>query len=82
MLEISRLYTTRGFAGHGLGKQLLQHAEKRAQELGIQELVLCAWKFNFGGLKFYKREGFVTVKEMDYPLGYELRPCPVMYKHL
>lgn len=82
LLEVSRLYVTRGFQGHGFGRQLLDLAEKRAHELGISGLVLCAWKYNWGGIRFYEREGFKTVKEMEYPLGHELRPCPVMYKRV
>ncbi len=46
----------------GIGKQLLQQAEKWAQGKGAEEMRLEIWDFEQGPLKFYEKLAYKTLK--------------------
>ncbi|OLF54291.1 N-acetyltransferase [Pseudomonas chlororaphis] len=56
--QIAALFVDPGHQGKGLGKQLLEHAKKRRDEL-----TLAVYKENAPSLAFYRSQGFVVVKE-------------------
>ncbi len=56
--ELDRLYVQERFAGRGVGRDLLRHAEKAAAARGADTLWLTAWAGNARALQFYPRRGY------------------------
>ena len=72
--ELDRLYVQERFAGRGVGRDLLRHAEKAAAARGADTLWLTAWEGNARALAFYPRRGYenlgrtvYTFEGEDYP---------------
>jgi GNAT superfamily N-acetyltransferase len=72
--ELRRLYVQEPFAGRGVGRDLLRHAEKAAAARGADMLWLSAWEGNARALQFYPRCGYediggtvYTIEGEDYP---------------
>ncbi len=72
--ELKRLYVQERFAGRGVGRDLLRHAEKSAAALGADLLWLQAWDGNTRALQFYPRCGYedlggtvYTIEGEDFP---------------
>ena len=74
---IDQLYVDPGFAGMGLGTQLLDFA-KRARPQGLR-----LWTFvsNAGAQRFYERNGFKEVERTDGSRNEERAP-DIQYKFL
>ena len=66
---LQSLMVTERWRGHGVGERLLRAAEDWARGRGAVEMRLSAWEFPAGPLRFYEREGYVTIKRtMARPL--------------
>ena len=52
------LYVDPGAAGHGTGRALLQHAERRLREAGRETVALHAFEANQRARRLYTRAGF------------------------
>ena len=50
------------FQGHGLGRQLMDYAERHAQAVGLNEIRLYTNELMTENLAFYSRLGFVEVE--------------------
>lgn len=61
-LYISSLALHEGWRSQGLGRQLLEHAEARANKLVLKGLSLINYAANTGARRFYERYGFKIVK--------------------
>jgi ribosomal protein S18 acetylase RimI-like enzyme len=61
-LYVDELMVAGAFRGRGIGRQLMEAAEGRAQELGIEEIELNVWERNLGAIAFYEHLGYTTVR--------------------
>ncbi|MFJ3483306.1 GNAT family N-acetyltransferase [Pseudomonas sp. NPDC090202] len=61
-LYISSLALHEGWRNKGLGLSFLQHAQERANAMGLQGLSLIDYAANTGARRFYERHGFSIVK--------------------
>lgn len=57
--EAYALYIQPEFTNIGIGSALLKEVEKKAEEIGINEIVVWVLEKNGIGMKFYKKYGFV-----------------------
>ena len=64
--ELRRLYVQERFTGHGIGKRLLQEAERFAASRGASLLWLTAWVGNPRALQFYPRQGYAEMGRTAY----------------
>jgi GNAT superfamily N-acetyltransferase len=56
--ELDRLYVQEPFTGRGVGRRLLQEAERTAAASGAQAVWLTAYVGNARALAFYPRQGY------------------------
>jgi len=70
-VEVLAIAVVPEFQHRGIGKELLQHAQKSLEELGDQRLFLHTAKENLVGQKLFLRNGFtpVELKKGFYPSG-------------
>jgi ribosomal protein S18 acetylase RimI-like enzyme len=68
-LEVERIYIKRKYKGNKLGYKLIQHAIKRAKELGKKEIWLGVWEKNINAIEFYKKCGFYIDGEHPFYMG-------------
>lgn len=61
-LYISSLALHDGWRSQGLGVQFLNHAQQRADDMGLKGLSLIDYAENTGARRFYERHGFTIVK--------------------
>lgn len=64
---IHRLAVLPGRQGQGLGKFLLNYAEKLAQDKGHTSIRIDVYKINEAAVALYKKNGYVEVGEVRYP---------------
>ncbi|KAK2960804.1 putative polyamine N-acetyltransferase [Blattamonas nauphoetae] len=81
-LEIHRIYILPEFKRRGIGKFLINHAEKIAREAGCGSMWLGVWERNFGALEFYKNMGFVQTGSHEFLLGTDRQTDLIMTKAL
>jgi len=75
--EVGALFVLPGFIGRGFGRQMLEHLEQVALELGIEEVVLDA---TLNAAQFYRRRGYEGCEQSIYhsPSGLELACIPMV----
>jgi ribosomal protein S18 acetylase RimI-like enzyme len=61
-LYISSLALHEGWRNKGLGLSFLEHAQLRAEQMGLKGLCLIDYAANTGARRFYERHGFSVVK--------------------
>ncbi len=81
-IELGRLYIRQRQQGLGLGQTLLDSAIDYAREAGYQAMVLSVWAENFGGHRFYQRNGFEKIGEYQFPVGNHLDDEWIMRRYL
>ncbi|KAK2942485.1 putative polyamine N-acetyltransferase [Blattamonas nauphoetae] len=81
-LEIERIYVRSEFKRRGIGKFLVEYAEKISREAGCSSMRLWVWGQNFGALAFYKSMGFVQTESHVFMLGNDRQTALVMTKYL
>ena len=59
-LHIGDLFVEEGYRRRGVGRALLEAAQRLGREKGAQRLTLLVWPFNQGALAFYERLGFAA----------------------
>ena len=80
--ELDRLYVQERFAGRGVGRDLLRHAEKAAAARGADTLWLTAWAGNARALAFYPRRGYENLGMTTYSFQGEDVPNHVFAKRV
>ncbi len=60
--HLQSLVVSEAFRRNGVGRQLVDTAEKWAKEKGASEMRLDIWEFGQGPLRFYERLGFRTLR--------------------
>lgn len=75
--EVGALFVLPAFTGRGYGKTMLDHLEKLARELAIEEVVLDA---TLNAASFYRACGYVGEEQAVYhsPSGLELACIPMV----
>ncbi len=66
---LSKIYVREARRGTGLGRAMVEFAEKRCVELGCRELWLTVNKNNAGSIAFYERMGFHKTREVVTDIG-------------
>jgi diamine N-acetyltransferase len=64
--ELVHLYVQPQAQGTGIGRELLQHAERCARQAGSGGVWLSAWEYNTRALAFYKRQRYEDVGHAQY----------------
>lgn len=67
--EITTLYVLERFQGLGVGKQLLTECIKFIRELNFEKTWLTVYVKNEKALRFYSKQNFIQIGEMDFQLG-------------
>lgn len=69
-VEIAILVVSSRHRGRGIGRSLVDRAERWTRERGLSECELGVWEFNETALRFYESVGFVTARRrMSKSLG-------------
>jgi len=68
-VQLSKLYVKSEHRGAGLGKAMLEFAERRCGELGAHTLWLTVNQHNAGPIAFYERRGFMRDGELVMDIG-------------
>jgi ribosomal protein S18 acetylase RimI-like enzyme len=66
--KMERLYLLKEFYDHKLGHALLKEAIEFSKAAGEKGMWLNVWKENHRALRFYERQGFITVGESHFIL--------------
>lgn len=80
--ELDKLYILRRFYGQGIGGGLLTAVEQKVVKKGYQGLNLEVYHKNERAIAFYRREGFITIGETDFPMEVNTYKNLVMHKSL
>ena len=75
--ELEMLFVLPNFIGKGIGKQLLQHAFKKAKNLKVKTVTLLA---DPNAVAFYTSQGFKTIDKKESSIAG--RFLPIMQKDL
>jgi ribosomal protein S18 acetylase RimI-like enzyme len=67
-LEVERIYLHQKAMGKGLGKQLMQLAAQRAEDLEKDRLFLKAMDSSAAAIEFYQRQGFDICGSLQLPM--------------
>ena len=68
-VQLSKLYVRSEHRGGGLGKAIIDFAERRCAELGARTLWLTVNQHNAGPIAFYERRGFTRDGELVMDIG-------------
>jgi ribosomal protein S18 acetylase RimI-like enzyme len=68
-LKLDKLYVSYELRGRGYGSLLLDHAEKRARELGCRRVYLQVNKNNRSAIEAYLRNGFAVAESVTVDIG-------------
>jgi len=66
---VSSLYVLPEFQGKGVGRRLMEEAERHALAFGVKEIWLGVMVQNTPALEWYQRNGFVFVEEQPFTMG-------------
>ncbi|MBQ4821872.1 GNAT family N-acetyltransferase [Aquimarina sp. MMG016] len=80
--ELSKLYVLERFYGKGIGYGLMNEAEKEVRENGFSEFNLEVYINNARAIAFYKRQGYVSLGNVDFPMEFNTYENLVMNKAL
>lgn len=81
-IELARLYVRASHHSQGIGQKLLDAAIGHIRGMGIGNVVLSVWSKNFGGHRFYGRNGFEKIGEYLFPVGEQLDQEWIMRKRM
>ncbi len=81
-IELQKLYFLAACRGMGLGSQLLALAIEESRAAGHDGIWLDVWEDNKGAIRFYERNGFRLVADVDYQVGADLQRHLIMEKKL
>jgi diamine N-acetyltransferase len=64
--ELKRIYVLSRWHGSGIGRDLFDVAEAEARAWGAKRLVLSVYTRNARAIRFYEKQGFVTIGEATF----------------
>lgn len=62
-LDLRRLYVTAAFRGQGIGRWMLQHAERTAVAMGYLEMLLSTSELQTAAIALYRKDGYQLTRE-------------------
>jgi diamine N-acetyltransferase len=77
---VSSLYILPQYQGLGLGKDLLDAAESKAVQRGLDRIWLGVMVENKSTLSWYQKHGFVFIEELPFTMGKTTVPHLIGYK--
>lgn len=80
--ELEKLYVLERFHGQGVGFGLLNEAEKVVKKKGHHQFQLEVYIKNDRAISFYKRQGYESIGEVDFPVEDSFYRNKVMNKIL
>jgi diamine N-acetyltransferase len=80
--ELSKLYVLERFYGKGVGHGLINKVESFVQNSGHKHLWLEVYSQNVRAIKFYEREGYISIGKVDFPMENNTYVNDVMIKDL
>lgn len=66
--ELSKLYVMECFNGTGVGYGILKEVEKEVNSHGFKRINLEVYMENERAIRFYKRQGYVTIGTIDFQM--------------
>ncbi|WP_111309173.1 GNAT family N-acetyltransferase [Confluentibacter sediminis] len=78
--ELSKLYVLERFYGKGIGFELMKEAEQEVRKKGFKEFNLEVYIKNNRAIDFYKRQGYVSIGNVDFPMEHNTYENLVMNK--
>ena len=81
-IEIERIYVLKQFQKLRIGKALIDHCIKTAQEDGFEVVWLGVWNQNQKAIHFYEKNGFEKFGKHNFLLGADLQSDLLMKKQL
>ncbi|WP_407556925.1 GNAT family N-acetyltransferase [Winogradskyella sp. 4-2091] len=66
--ELSKLYVLERFYGKGIGYGLINETEKEVRQNGFAEFNLEVYIKNDRAIAFYKRQGYTSIGNVDFPM--------------
>ena len=66
--ELSKLYVLERFYGKGVGFGLMNVAEEEVRKNGFKEFNLEVYINNARAIAFYKRQGYTSIGNVDFPM--------------
>ena len=80
--ELSKLYVLERFYGQGIGFGLINEVEKEILNNGFTELNLEVYIKNSRAIVFYKKQGYTSIGNVDFPMEFNTYENLVMNKVL
>ncbi len=80
--ELDKLYVLERFYGKGIGYGLMLEVEKKVLAVGKKELNLEVYIHNERAIEFYKRQGYHSIGNIDFPMEFNTYENLVMTKQL
>jgi putative acetyltransferase len=62
-LDLRRLYVTIGMRGRGIGRWMLEHAERTAAAMGYAEMLLSTSELQTAAISLYRKTGYQLIRE-------------------
>jgi diamine N-acetyltransferase len=81
-LEVERIYVLEQYQGLKIGKQLMEFAFQRAEEINSEAVWLGVWEHNTKAISFYTRIGFTQFGSHVFQLGDDAQTDILMKKIL
>lgn len=65
-IELSKLYLLQKYTGKGIGTQFMKLMTEHYSKRNISSIYSTTWSLNPKALRFYKKQGFRVIGEIDY----------------
>lgn len=76
--KLVRIYVLNEYQGNGYGQKLLDYAMMKAKETKATHLELGVWEHNTKAIKFYQKNKFTIVDNIQFVLGADIQNDYVM----
>jgi len=80
--ELSKLYLLQRFTGKGIGTRFMEMMISYYCRENLSVLFSTAWSLNQKALRFYKKQGFEAIGEIDYEFAGKNNIDLILRKHL
>ncbi len=80
--RLERIYVLNEFIPMKLGQQLLNNAEEKARELKLDTMWLSVYIENNRAIRFYQKNGFTSIGELDFMVNGSIYKNYVLLKNL
>jgi diamine N-acetyltransferase len=80
--ELNKLYILNRFCGIGIGSKLLAFTEEILRLLGEKDIWLWVWDENTRAINFYKKQNFVWLGDVTFPMEDNSYIHKVMFKKI